>query len=79
MSVSSTDAEGRSMESDQDRRSPLKDVSCPRALPHSELRCRLGRDVPVHILVVRPDTSVEIEFCHWGDESLAREGMGRRV
>jgi hypothetical protein len=34
---------------------------------------------PVNILVVRPATTDEIEFCRWGDEALAREGMARRI
>ncbi len=36
-----------------------------------ELRRRLDRDVPVNILVVRPATTDEIEFCRWGEELLA--------
>jgi hypothetical protein len=40
---------------------------------HAELRRRLGRDVPVDILVVRPATTDEVEFCRWGEEALAQE------
>lgn len=46
---------------------------------HAVLRRRLDRNVPVNILVVRPATTDEIEFCRWGDEALAREGMARRI
>jgi hypothetical protein len=40
---------------------------------HAELRRRLGRVVSVNILVVRPATTDEIEFCRWGEEMLAQK------
>jgi hypothetical protein len=40
---------------------------------HAEVGCRLGKDIPVNILVARPAATDEIEFCRWGDEMLARE------
>ncbi len=40
---------------------------------YAELRRQLHRDVPVSILVVRPATTDEIEFCRWGEEMLAQE------
>ena len=46
---------------------------------HAEVGCRLGKDIPVEILVVRPATTDEIEFRRWGEEMLAREGLTRRV
>jgi hypothetical protein len=42
---------------------------------HAEVGLRLGKDIPVNILVVRPATTDEIEFCRWGEEMLAREGL----
>jgi hypothetical protein len=32
-----------------------------------------GKDMPVNILVVRPATTDEIEFCRWGEEMFAWE------
>jgi hypothetical protein len=40
---------------------------------HAELRRRLGRDVRVNNLDVRPATSDEIEFCRWREAMLAQE------
>ena len=40
---------------------------------HAEVECRLGKDLPVDVLVVRPATTDEIEFCRWGEEMLAQE------
>jgi hypothetical protein len=34
---------------------------------------RIGKEVPVKILVVRPATTDEIEFCRCSEEMLARE------
>jgi hypothetical protein len=40
---------------------------------HAEVGRRLGKDLTVNILVVRPATTDEIEFCRRGEEMLARE------
>jgi hypothetical protein len=39
---------------------------------HAEVGRRLGKDPPVNILVVRPATTDEIEFCRWGEEMIAQ-------
>jgi hypothetical protein len=44
-----------------------------------KLYADLGLRHAVEILTVRPATPDEIEFCRWGEEALAREGMGRGV
>ncbi len=46
---------------------------------HAEVGRRLGKDLPVNILVVRPATTDEIEFCRWGEEMLARDSRERRI
>jgi hypothetical protein len=40
---------------------------------HAEVGRRLGKRLPVNILVVRPATTDEIEFCRWGEEMIAQE------
>jgi hypothetical protein len=40
---------------------------------HADAGRRLGRHIPVNILVVRPVTTDEIEFCRWSEEMLAQE------
>ena len=40
---------------------------------HAYAGRRIGKDIPVNILVVRPATTDEIEFRRWGEEMLARE------
>ena len=40
---------------------------------HSDVEKRLGKDVPVNILVVRPATSDEIELDRWNREMLDLE------
>jgi len=40
---------------------------------YADLRERLGREVPINILTVRPATDDEIELWRWHQESLARE------
>ena len=42
---------------------------------HAEVGRRIGMEMPVNILVVRPATTDEIEFCRWGEEMLARESL----
>jgi hypothetical protein len=41
---------------------------------YADLRERLGKDVPINILTVRPATSDEIDMMKWHREMLAREG-----
>jgi hypothetical protein len=45
---------------------------------YAELRDR-HPNLQVEIRTVRPATDDEIDFCHWNEEMLAREQMGRRV
>jgi hypothetical protein len=45
----------------------------------ANLHAEMGLHDPVEILVVRPATADEIEFCRWNEETLAREQMGRRL
>jgi hypothetical protein len=40
---------------------------------HAEVGRRLGNDLPVNNLVMRPATTDEIEFCRRGEEMLAQE------
>lgn len=40
---------------------------------YADLRERLGKDVPINILTVRPATSDEIDMMKWHREMLARE------
>ena len=40
---------------------------------YADVRARLGRDVPINILTVRPATGDEIEFDRSHQEMLARE------
>ena len=40
---------------------------------HADAGRRIGKDLPVDILVVRPATTDEIKFCRWGEEMLAQE------
>lgn len=40
---------------------------------YADVRARLGHDVPINILTVRPATREEIELRDWHEEMLARE------
>jgi hypothetical protein len=44
---------------------------------YADLRERLGRDVPINIMTVRPGTGDEIELVRWHDEMVARENASR--
>lgn len=44
---------------------------------YADLRERLGKDVPINILTVRPATEREIELWRWHHEMLARETVNR--
>jgi hypothetical protein len=44
---------------------------------HANAGRRLGKDMPVDILVVRPATTDDVEFCRWGEEMLAQERAGK--
>ena len=41
---------------------------------YADLRERLGREVPINILTVRPATDDEIELWRWHHEAVSREG-----
>ena len=41
---------------------------------YADLRERLGREVSINILTVRPATQDEIELWRWHHEMLSREG-----
>ena len=45
---------------------------------YADVRSRLGRDVPINILTVRPATGDEIELRRWHQEALAREAAMSR-
>lgn len=40
---------------------------------YADLRERLGKDVPISILTIRPATSDEMDMMKWHREMLARE------
>jgi hypothetical protein len=40
---------------------------------HAEVGRRLGKEIAVNILVVRPTTTDEVESCRWGEEALAQQ------
>ena len=42
-------------------------------LLYADLRERLGRDVPVEILTIRPATTDEAQFWRWNEQTLVRE------
>jgi hypothetical protein len=42
---------------------------------YADLRERLGREVPINILTVRPAADDEIELWRWHHEMLAREAV----
>jgi len=44
---------------------------------YADLRERLGRDVPINILTIRPATEDEIELWRWHHEMVARENASR--
>ena len=44
---------------------------------YADLRERLGKDVPINILTVRPATDSEIELQRFHDEMMAREAARR--
>jgi len=41
---------------------------------YADLRERLGREVPITILTIRPATEDEIELWRWHQEAVSREG-----
>ena len=44
---------------------------------YADIRERLGNDVPINILTVRPATHEEIELQRFHDEAMAREAAAR--
>jgi hypothetical protein len=40
---------------------------------YADLRAKLGREVPINILTIRPATDDEIQLWRWHQEMVARE------